>query len=40
MVGTYAVAVSGSEFSGDPLEYGGGLDLRDAALKFFLVGGR
>ena len=39
MVGTDAVAVIGEEFSGDPLEYDGVLELQDAVLKFFFVSG-
>ena len=34
VVGTNAMAVIGAEFSGDPLESDGGLELRDVVLKF------
>ena len=37
---TNTVPMSGAEFSGYLIESEGGLDLRDAELKFFLVGGR
>ena len=37
VVGTDTVIVIGAEFSGDPRESYGSLDMIDAALKFFLV---
>ena len=36
LVGTNAVAMSGAEFSGDLLESDVSLELRDAAINFFL----